>query len=150
MHELSVAQRIVEIAEEQAAKSGLARVTAIKVRIGGLTTVVPEALNFCFGFATEGTLAAGAELLIEEVPAEAKCSSCGRAFRVTDAFFMVCPSCSSPDTTLLRGQELDLLSIEGETPEDAVAEDEKTRGAGPRHEKPRDAGPRYKTTRERT
>jgi len=117
MHELSVAQRIVEIAEEQATKSGLARVTAIKVRIGGLTTVVPEALNFCFAFAREDTLASGAELVIEEVPAEAKCNSCGQSFPVTDAFFLVCPSCSSPDTTLLKGQELDLLSIEGETSE---------------------------------
>ncbi len=122
MHELSVAQRIVEIAEEQALKSGLARVTSIKVRIGGLTTVVPEALNFCFGFATEDTLAAGAELVIEEVPAEAKCNSCGKVFPVTDAYFLICPSCSSPDTTLLRGQELDLLSIEGETPEDKMLE----------------------------
>ncbi len=127
MHELSVAQRIVEIAEEQASKSGLAKVTVIKVRIGGLTTVVPEALNFCFGFATEDTLVAGAELVIEEVPAEAKCNSCGRAFPVTEAYFLVCPSCSSPDTTLLKGQELDLLSIEGETPEDKTPDNNTTR-----------------------
>ena len=140
MHELSVAQRIVEIAEEQASKSGLARVTAIKVRIGGLTTVVPEALNFCFGFATEDTLAAGAELVIEEVPAEAKCNSCGKAFPVTDAYFLICPSCASPDTTLLRGQELDLLSIEGETPEDATGKDTT----------PEDATPENKTNRGRT
>jgi len=140
MHELSVAQRIVEIAEERASKSGLAKISAIKVRIGGLTTVVPEALRFCFTFATEGTLAAGAELVIEEVPAEAKCNSCGKAFRITEAYFLVCPSCSSPDTTLLRGQELDLMSIEGETPEDAM----------PTEASPEETTPEDKTTRERT
>ena len=140
MHELSVAQRIVEIAEEQASKSGLARVTAIRVRIGGLTTVVPEALNFCFAFATEDTLAAGAELVIEEVPAEARCNSCGKAFPVTEAYFLVCPSCSSPDTTLLRGQELDLMSIEGETPEETTPEDAM----------PDDRTQQAKTTRGRT
>ncbi len=139
MHELSVAQRIVEIAEEQASKSGLARVTAIRVRIGGLTTVVPEALNFCFAFATEDTLAAGAELVIEEVPAEARCNSCGRVFPVTDAWFLVCPSCSSSDTALLRGQELDLLSIEGETPEDNPAEDNTPQGARPQDETTRES-----------
>jgi hydrogenase nickel incorporation protein HypA/HybF len=122
MHELSVAQRILEITEEQARKSGLGRVTAVRVRIGGLTTVVPEALNFCFTFAREDTLASRAELVIEEVPAEAKCNSCGKTFPVSEALFFVCPACGGVDTTLLKGQELDLLSIEGETQEEAGAE----------------------------
>ncbi len=114
MHELSIAQRIVEIAEEQARNAGLARITAIKVRIGSLTTIVPEALDFCFGFATEDSLASGAKLVVEEVRAEAKCDACGKDFTVQDPVFFVCPSCGSTDTTILKGQELDLMSIEGE------------------------------------
>ncbi|MBN1504210.1 MAG: hydrogenase maturation nickel metallochaperone HypA [Candidatus Eisenbacteria bacterium] len=122
----------MEIVEEQAAKSGLARVTAIKVRIGKLSTIVPEALNFCFGFATEDTLAAGAELVIEEVAAEARCNSCGKTFPVTEAYFLLCPSCSSPDTTLLKGQELDLMSIEGETPDGEKPDDGRTGDVTPK------------------
>lgn len=114
MHELSIAQRIIEVAEEQARNSGLSRITAIKVRIGGLTTVVPEALDFCFGFAKEDTLAGDASLVIEEIKAEGHCNACETDFPVTDSFFLLCPSCGASDTTLLKGQELDLLSIEGE------------------------------------
>ena len=115
MHELSVAQQIIEVAEEQARNSGLSSITAIKVRIGGLTTIVPEALDFCFGFAKEDTLASDANLTIEEVKAEGRCNACESVFLVEDAFFLVCPSCGATDTTLLKGRELDLLSIEGET-----------------------------------
>jgi hydrogenase nickel incorporation protein HypA/HybF len=150
MHELSVAQRIVEIVEEQAAKAGLAKVTAIRLRIGGLTTVVPEALNFCFAFAAEGTPAAGAELVIEEVSAEAKCNSCGRTFQVTEAYFLVCPSCSSPDTALLRGQELDLMSIEGETEEEWRAAGQTPAGQEPAGGVPDADTAKNKATRGRT
>jgi hydrogenase nickel incorporation protein HypA/HybF len=115
MHELSVAQRILEIAEEKARGSGLCRITGIKVRIGSLTTVVPEALDFCFGFAREDTLAGNANLIIEKIQAEARCNSCKLVFPVEQSFFLVCPSCGSSDTSLLKGTELDLLSIEGET-----------------------------------
>lgn len=114
MHELSIAQRIVEIAEEKAKDSGLSRITGIKVRIGSLTTIVPEALDFCFGFAREDTLAGNANLIIEEIRAEARCSSCKHVFPVEQSFFLVCPSCGSSDTALLKGTELDLISIEGE------------------------------------
>jgi len=150
MHELSVAQRIIEITQEQAAKAGLTRVTAIKLRIGGLTTVVPEALNFCFSFAAEGTPAAGAELVIEEIPAEAKCNACGKVFPVTEAYFLVCPSCSSPDTTLLRGQELDLMSIEGETDEDRGAAGQTPAGQTSAGAAPKTNTAKNKTIRGRT
>jgi hydrogenase nickel incorporation protein HypA/HybF len=114
MHELSIAQTIIEVAEEKARDAGISRITAIKVRIGGLTTIVPESLDFCFGFAKEETLASGADLLIEEVKAEGRCNACRAVFPVADGFFLVCPACGSSDTQLLKGRELDLLSIEGE------------------------------------
>ncbi|KPJ61241.1 MAG: hypothetical protein AMJ46_02770 [Latescibacteria bacterium DG_63] len=114
MHELSVAQRIIEVAEQKARDSGISRITAITVRIGGLTTVVPEALDFCFGFAKEDTLAGDASLVIEEIKAEGCCNACKTVFPVDNCFFLICPSCGASDTTLLKGRELDLLSIEGE------------------------------------
>lgn len=114
MHELSVAHRIIEVAEEQARVSGLSSIATIKVRIGCLTTVVPEALDFCFGFAREDTLASDARLVIEEVKAEGRCNACETVFPVEDGFFLICPSCGASDTTLLKGRELDLLSLEGE------------------------------------
>jgi len=115
MHELTIAQKILEIAEEKARGSGLSKITGIRVRIGSLTTVVPDALNFCFSFAREDTMAGEANLDIEEVRAEARCDSCGSDFPVEQSFFLVCSACGSTNTKLLRGTELDLLSIEGET-----------------------------------
>ena len=48
MHELSIAHSLVEIAEEAAAKAGVARVTVVHLRLGVLAGVVQDALLFGF------------------------------------------------------------------------------------------------------
>lgn len=65
MHELSIALRLVELVEEQlAGEAAETVVTAVDIRIGALSSVVPEALQFAWGPATEGTRLAGAALRI--------------------------------------------------------------------------------------
>ena len=65
MHELSIALRLVELVEEQlAGEAAETVVTAVDIRIGALSSVVPEALQFALGPATEGTRLAGAALRI--------------------------------------------------------------------------------------
>jgi hydrogenase nickel incorporation protein HypA/HybF len=66
MHELSIALNIVEMAEEQAATHGVAKVVAVHLRVGPLAGVAKEALRFSFGLACEGTVAEGSALLIDE------------------------------------------------------------------------------------
>jgi hydrogenase nickel incorporation protein HypA/HybF len=65
MHELSIAMRLVQLVEEQIAAEPQAKVTAVYIRIGVLSSVVPEALEFVWGPATQDSPLQGAELQIE-------------------------------------------------------------------------------------
>lgn len=112
MHELSIAQCLIESACEAAAAEGAARVTRLHTRIGALSGVVKEALLFSFELAAEGTLCAGAVLEIEEVPITVYCSQCDAPRSLADAWSFVCPVCGAPTPKVLGGRELDLISVE--------------------------------------
>ncbi|MGH8192523.1 MAG: hydrogenase maturation nickel metallochaperone HypA [Rhodanobacteraceae bacterium] len=107
MHEVAVAQGIVEACCERAAG---ARVLCVTLEIGTLTCVLPESLRFCFGIATEGTRLAGSELEIIRLPGRSRCRDCGGEVRM-DNVFSVC-TCGS--TNLERpegGEELRIKSM---------------------------------------
>jgi hydrogenase nickel incorporation protein HypA/HybF len=76
VHELALAESVLSIAEEAARRNDAARVTAIRVEIGALANVVPEALRFCFEAVRRDTIAAGASLDIVTIPGEAWCMAC--------------------------------------------------------------------------
>lgn len=107
MHELAIAESLVEAVCERAAGRRVHRVT---VRIGALTAVVPEAMRFCFGLACEGTVADGAALEIEHRPGAASCRSCGAGLELADPF-LLCP-CGSADVAVTSGRELQIVSME--------------------------------------
>jgi hydrogenase nickel incorporation protein HypA/HybF len=102
MHELSIADAIVQIAIEHAAGR---RVRAVEVRIGHLRQVVPSSLTFAFGLLTEGTVLEAAELLIDGVPAVGRCRAC-TAQTALEAFPLRCGVCGGLDLELLQGEEL--------------------------------------------
>ena len=110
MHELAIAQAIVEIASDHA---GDRRVAKVEVKVGRLRQVVPAALAFSFGLVAEGTPVAGAELALEEVPAVGRCRGCGGESELA-AFPLQCCACGGLDLELLRGEELlvDALELE--------------------------------------
>jgi hydrogenase nickel incorporation protein HypA/HybF len=111
MHELSIAVTVAESAERTAREHGADSVESIRLRIGELAGVVPDALRFSFEVVAEGTALAGAELLIEEVPARARCTSCGTEFAVGMPPLMWCPQCDQATAELLTGRELELASV---------------------------------------
>ncbi len=74
MHELSIADAIVRIA---CAHAGERRIETVEVKVGHLRQVVPDSLAFAFTLVAEGTVAEGAELVMEEVPAAGVCRACG-------------------------------------------------------------------------
>jgi hydrogenase nickel incorporation protein HypA/HybF len=112
MHELALAEAIVRIACDHA---GDRRVTAVELKVGHLRQVVPAALSFAFGLVAEGTVAEGARLVMEEVPAAGRCRACATESTLT-AFPLACGACGSLDLELLRGEELlvDSLELEDE------------------------------------
>lgn len=111
MHELSIAIRIVESVTEALTHEPDATVDAVRIRVGALSNVVPEALRFAWGETTRGTRLDGARLDIEEVAAAAWCATCN-AERELPGFAMKCPVCGSPTPQVVRGRELDILSLE--------------------------------------
>ena len=110
MHELSIAEAIVAIAERHAAGRRVARV---EVKVGHLRQVVPSALEFAFGLVTTGTALDGAELVLETVPAEGRCLDCGEV-TVLEDFPLQCSHCGCFALDVLRGEELlvDALELE--------------------------------------
>ena len=108
MHELSIAESIVQIANRQADGR---RVTRVYMKIGHLRQVVPSALDFSFGLVAEGTTVEGAELEMEEIPAVGMCRTC-EAENGLWAFPFQCQACGGLDLEILRGEELLVESLE--------------------------------------
>jgi hydrogenase nickel incorporation protein HypA/HybF len=111
MHELSIMQSALGLALAEAAKAGAKRVHTIRLRVGVLSGVVPDALQFAFEALSEGTLAEGGTLAIDSVPARFWCAPCAREF-VSEDLLMVCPGCGGSNAELRAGRELELAALE--------------------------------------
>ena len=111
MHELSIAQSLLSIIEQEAAPYKNAKVIGIKLRIGRLSGVVTDALQFAFEVISKGGLAEGAYMDIEEVPIEIRCNRCNKTFIAEDPY-MFCPHCDGLDVEMISGRELDIKEIE--------------------------------------
>ena len=108
MHELSIAEAVVRIAERHAAGRRVARV---ELKVGHLRQVVPSALEFAFELVAQGTVVEGAELAMEEVPAAGRCRSCD-AETAFGGFPFTCSACGGLDVEVTRGEELLVDSLE--------------------------------------
>lgn len=113
MHEMSIAQSLIDIIHEEMAKHHVSVLRSVKVKIGKLSAIVPDSLSFCFDIMVQGSDLDGARLLIEIVPLEGRCKDCGNAFEVKEYVF-VCPSCGGGNIETLRGQDLSIVEMEVE------------------------------------
>ncbi len=111
MHEMSLCQGVVQILEEQAAKHAYSRVKIVRLEIGPLAAVEPEAMRFCFDAATRGTIAENATLDIIETAATAWCFSCEDTVSIA-ARSAVCPECGSHQLHVTGGDELRIKELE--------------------------------------
>ncbi len=110
MHEMSITQSVVEICERSAQGR---RVISVTLEIGAFSGVVPEAVEFCFDACTRDTLMEGAKLLIDRIPAVARCLDCIVESAVS-AHYDPCPACGSYRMELLSGEELRVKELEVE------------------------------------
>lgn len=107
MHELSIAQSIVEMVCERA---GEARVHRLTLVIGKLSAVMPDALRFCFDVCAEGTVLEGAALEIIEPRGRGRCPDCGREQDMT-SLFDAC-ACGAAGLDCIGGDELRIKEME--------------------------------------
>lgn len=113
MHEMSIAQSLIEILAEEMEKHGAKTLRAVHLRIGQLSAIVPEALSFCFQVISEGTEMAGAKLVMDIVPLQGYCPRCEKEFEIKEYHF-VCPMCGSTKIETIAGQDLAIVDMEVE------------------------------------
>lgn len=109
MHEMSIAQSLLRLAEEELARRGCTRLEKVGVTLGALSGVEPESLRFCFDILLRGTPHEGACLELTETPLRLRCAGCGLEFggEGQDALWMPCPRCGEQfGHAVVRGREL--------------------------------------------
>jgi hydrogenase nickel incorporation protein HypA/HybF len=112
MHETSIALAVVDQIALRARQDGRDGVRAVVLRVGELAGVVPQALEFCFAQACEGTVAQGAALSIEAVTARARCGECADSWPVGMPPDLNCPACGEAAAHLISGRELEIAAVE--------------------------------------
>jgi len=111
MHEFSIMEAALETAVQKTRAAGATQIHRLKLRVGKLSGVVPEALRFAFEALKGQSLAAAAVLEIEEVPAICWCAGCAAEFEAKDLNYG-CPRCHEPGGDLRHGKEMELASLE--------------------------------------
>ncbi|HSR36563.1 MAG TPA: hydrogenase maturation nickel metallochaperone HypA [Desulfurivibrionaceae bacterium] len=109
MHEMSLALNIVELVTGRAEAAGARTINRIELEVGTLAGVLVDSLRFCFEAAARETVAAGAELVIQEIGAFGRCPACGVAAAMAGLVFP-CPACGQY-LVLEKGRELRVVSI---------------------------------------
>ena len=107
MHELSLSSAIVNTVVKHADGR---QVTAVHMRIGALRQVVPDTLEFYWGFVAQGTVCAGAVLEQELIAARLRCAPCEREWELDVPVFR-CPTCGGADVAVVAGNEFEVESI---------------------------------------
>ncbi len=112
MHEMGIAQKIVEIALESIPEDAEnPKIEKMNLRIGKFASVVEDSLRFCFGIIVKDTPLEDTKLVIENVPVLVHCNQCNFEWEVDDPIFK-CPECKGTDLDMLSGREIDIESIE--------------------------------------
>ena len=113
MHELGIVFHMIETLETVAAQNDLTVIGRVTLELGEVTGILPDYLLDCWRWAADRTeLLKGAELELRQIPAVTVCNACGRTY-ATVKHGKICPYCQSPETVLLRGNEIEIATVEG-------------------------------------
>ncbi len=113
MHELSVTEDILRIANNHAAQAGATRITAIHLVIGEIASFIDDSIQFYFDILSPGTLAEGAQLVFHRIPTRFRCRACGQEFQPEGNDWR-CPQCGALGGEVIAGKEFFVESIEVE------------------------------------
>lgn len=111
MHEMSIAQSILDIVDDYMAKEDGHKLTEVAIEVGELVAVVPESLVFCYDALVENTAYQGSKLVITVLPLIADCAQCHHTTKIEN-FNFYCSACQSTDIKVNGGQELRISHLE--------------------------------------
>ncbi len=112
MHELSVTQHLLALTLKHAEAAGAKKVNRLNLVIGQLSTIVDESVQFYWDIVAKGTIAEGATLHFERVPATMHCFNCNTRFTINGKSDFHCPHCRSGQVQVVAGNEFRLDSID--------------------------------------
>ncbi|MCC7552897.1 MAG: hydrogenase maturation nickel metallochaperone HypA [Methanobacteriaceae archaeon] len=122
MHELAMAQGIINSVIETANENNATEVTEIVIEIGKLVLINPEQLSFMLDVLCENTIVENAKFDIIEIPAEIECPECKfKGNANTDdldhyAPIIECPKCKNKRVSILNGKDCIVRNIIIEQP----------------------------------
>jgi hydrogenase nickel incorporation protein HypA/HybF len=119
MHEMALAASVREIVEDTARAHGAGRVRVVRLRIGALAAVEPDALRFCFDVVMQGSLAQAARLEIETVAGTGWRWDCEREVALA-ANGAACPSCGGHRLQVTGGTEMRVHEVDLGVPEESA------------------------------
>lgn len=111
MHEMSIAQSLIEIIKEEMLKHKAKGLRSVRLHVGQMASIVPDALSFCFEVITAGTELQGARLVMDVIPLRGICRACNKDFDILDYAFL-CPLCGGTEIDTLGGQDLSIVEME--------------------------------------
>ena len=113
MHEIALAEEVLQIVQDTARREGFRRVLALWLEIGQLSSVEPDAMRFCFEAVARGSVAAGARLEIVEIAGVAWCSECSAQVALAQ-LGAACPRCGGYRLRVTEGAEMRVKELEAE------------------------------------
>ena len=111
MHEMSLAESVLQIIEDAARAQEFRRVRTVVLEIGRLAAVEAEAMRFCFDAVASGSIAEGARLEIFETPGAGHCAACGVTVALQEQYGL-CPECGSPRIEIIAGNQMRVKDLE--------------------------------------
>ena len=111
MHEYSIVQSLIDLAEENAKKNNAKKVTKLEIKVGVLSGVEIPLLETAFNTFKEDTICSDAEFIIISQPVVIKCRNCGKENELKKNEY-TCPECKSQNLEVLDGEDMYLMSLE--------------------------------------
>ena len=111
MHEMSLAEGVLQLIEDAARQQPFAKVTAVWLEIGQMAGVEVEAMRFCFDAVTRGSIAEGARLEIIATPGSGWCMHCAATVAISE-LYDACPQCGQYQVQANGGTEMRVKELE--------------------------------------
>ncbi|HLE11159.1 MAG: hydrogenase maturation nickel metallochaperone HypA [Bdellovibrionales bacterium RIFOXYD12_FULL_39_22] len=113
MHELALAQSLIETVNDLAIREHFKKVISLTISVGKLSGVDSDSLSFCLNEVVKNSILEQAKLYFEDVPIKIRCTSCKKE-SILDEFLLDCPNCHSLEVSVISGREFYIKDLEVE------------------------------------
>ena len=110
---MSIAQNLIDVLKDEMVKHQVKTLRSVRLNIGQMSAIVPDALLFCFQVITDGTELEGVRLIMDIDPLMGYCPSCDKEFEIKDYTFL-CPTCESTKIDTIGGQGMSIVEMDAE------------------------------------